>query len=56
MVDTVKVTFDISPAEMDEALDVASEMGVTVPEIAASAFRGYLDGVAEARRLDLDER
>ena len=56
MADTVKVTFSISPAEMDEALDVATEMGVSVQEIAASAFRGYLDGVAEARRLDLDER
>lgn len=56
MAETVKVTFEIMRAELDEALDVASEMGVSVQEIAASAFRGYLDGVAEARRLDLDER
>ncbi|MBT2519101.1 hypothetical protein J7E29_16790 [Streptomyces sp. ISL-90] len=48
------IVFEVTADELAEAQEVARELGVSVDELAYSAFGGYMDGVRAARRGDVD--
>lgn len=52
----VKITFEPDPQSLAQADALASEQGVTLEQIATEAFAAYMAGVADARRIDLDEQ
>lgn len=51
----MKITFEIPDEFINEAKLFAAEMGLSLSDMAESAFLGYLEGVREARVNDADE-
>lgn len=50
-----QITFEPDLVSLAIADQLCTEQGVTLSEVAAEAFSAYMQGVRDARALDLDE-